>query len=166
MIRIICWSPFRDEMTPGKLLWYPWKLGDITVLTTGWSKKTVTSNFFLTEQKFQKVQKTNDFYGAYPGRFWYFDISSVKCVEFCLPKLFQHKALGVPYKACTLRYTLRCTKTLHTSMNSAQIPFEKLLRHPPHISRQHDTLTDTIRHHQTPNDTTKCHGWILSKAAI
>ena len=50
--------------------------------------------------------------------------------------------------------TLRCSNTLHTSINSTQIPSEKLLRHPPHISSQHKKLTDTIR---TPKDITKLH---------
>ena len=39
------------------------------------------------------------------------------------------------------------------SINSTQIHSEKLLRHPPHISSQHEKLRDTIRpqrNHKTP----------------
>ena len=44
--------------------------------------------------------------------------------------------------------TLRGTQ--NTSINSTRITFEKLIRHLPHISRQHQTLKDAIRHQQTP----------------
>ena len=40
-------------------------------------------------------------------------------------------------------------QTLHVSIKSTQIPFKKLLKHPTQISRQHETLTDTIRHQKT-----------------
>ena len=32
------------------------------------------------------------------------------------------------------------------------IPFEKLLRHPPLFSKQHEALTGTIKHQQTAFD--------------
>ena len=86
--------------------------------------------------------------------FWCF--KSVKCEEFCLLKLFQYRAFASPYKAWTLRNTLRCTETLHTSINSSQTPFEKLPRHPPFISRQYDTLSDTIRHQKTQANAIWC----------
>ena len=41
-------------------------------------------------------------------------------------------------------------------INSTQIPFEKLLRHPPYISRHHRTLNDAVRHQQTPANVIQC----------
>ena len=52
--------------------------------------------------------------------------------------------------AWTLRCSLGGTQTLNKSINSTQIPFQKLLKHPPHISTQHKRIKDSIRHQQTP----------------
>ena len=118
--------------------------GDIT----GWSKETVDCNFFLTDLKILKSAITQWFLETFYREvlvFWCF--KSVRCVEFCFSELFQYRAFSAPYKARTLRYTLRRNETVHTSINSTQIRFEKLLRHPLHISRQHKTLTDTSKRH-------------------
>ena len=40
--------------------------------------------------------------------------------------------------------------------SSTQMPFEKLLRHPPQISRQHKTVRDTSRHRHTRANTIQC----------
>ena len=40
--------------------------------------------------------------------------------------------------------SLKGTQTSNTSINSTQIPIEKLLRHPPDISREHRTLRDVL----------------------
>ena len=44
---------------------------------TGWSKKTVNRNVFVTGVKFTKNGKTQHFWKWYIGRFWYFDVSTV-----------------------------------------------------------------------------------------
>ena len=75
---------------------------------------------------------------------------------------------NLTFKACPIN-SICCTiqglntqihpqmhQTLHVSINSTQIPFEKLLKHPPQISRQHETLTDTIRHQKTTATTIWC----------
>ena len=71
--------------------------------------------------------------------------------------IFSNKKQAAPNKAWTLRCSLGGTQTLNKSINSTQIPFQKLLRHPPHISRHHRTLKDAVRHQKTPTDSSKCH---------
>ena len=51
---------------------------------------------------------------------------------------------------------LRGAQTLNISINSTKLPFEKLLRHSPHISRHHKTLTHAVRHQQTPANAIWC----------
>ena len=72
-----------------------------------------------------------------------------KCVEFCLLKLFQYTAFASPYKAWTRINTLRCTKTLHTSIPLWETP----QRPSPHLQ----STWETNRHHQTQKDTKKRH---------
>ena len=81
-----------------------------------------------------------------------------KCWVFgILPsEIFHYKAIAAPYKAWTLRCPLRGAQTFNTSINSTKLPFEKILRHPPHISRHHRTLTDAVRHQQTPANAIQC----------
>ena len=126
---------------------------------TGWSKETVDCNFSLTDPKFLKSAITQWFLESLYREvlvFWCF--KSVRCVEFCLLELFQYRAFPAPYKARTLRYTLRRNETVHTSINRILIRFEKLLRHPLYISRQHKTPTDTsIRHSMSTRTAT--HPW-------
>ena len=45
--------------------------------------------------------------------------------------------------------SLKGTQTSNTSINSTQIPIEKLLRHPPDISREHRTLRDVLTKKKT-----------------
>ena len=66
---------------------------------------------------------------------------------------FSYIKQAAPNKAWTLRCSLGRTQTLNKSINSTQIPFQKLLRHPPHISRHHRTLKDAARHQKTPINT-------------
>ena len=70
---------------------------------------------------------------------------------------FSYIKQAAPNKAWTLRCSLGGTQTLNKSINNTQIPFQKLLRHPPHISRDDRTLKDTARHQKTPINTSKCH---------
>ena len=60
--------------------------------------------------------------------------------------------IRIPLLICSLEGT----QTLNTPINSTQIPFEKLLRHPPYISRHHRTLNDAVRHQQTPANVIQC----------
>ena len=117
------------------------------------------SVFFLTDPKNLKSAITQWFLESLYREvlvFWCF--KSVRCVEFCLLELFQYRAFPAPYKARTLRYTLRRNETIHTSIKSILIRFEKLLRHPLYISRQHKTPTDTsIRHSMSTRTAT--HPW-------
>ena len=83
-------------------------------------------------------------------------LKNTRCVEFCLSEIFQYKTIAASYKAWTLRCSLEGTQTLNTPINSTQIPFEKLLRHPPYISRHHRTLNDAVRHQQTPANVIQC----------
>ena len=59
---------------------------------------------------------------------------------------FPIKSICFTIQGLTCINTLRCTKTLHMSINSTQVPSEKLLRH-------HPTSPDNMRHSQTPSDT-------------
>ena len=68
---------------------------------------------------------------------------------------FSNTKQAAPNKAWTLRCSLGGTQTLNKSINNSQIPFERLLRHPSHSSRQHGTLKDAVRHQKAPTDTRK-----------
>ena len=68
---------------------------------------------------------------------------------------FSYIKQAAPNKAWTLRCSLGGTQTLNKSINNSQIPFERLLRHPSHSSRQHGTLKDAVRHQKAPTDTRK-----------
>ena len=125
---------------------------------TGWSKETVDCKSRLTDPKISKSVITQWILESLYREvlvFWCF--KGVRCVEFCLLKHFQYEAFVAPYKAWTLRCSLGGTQTLNTSITSTQIPFQKLARHPPHISRHHRTLKDAVRHQKTPTDSSKRH---------
>ena len=118
---------------------------------TGWSKETVDCNFLPTDKEILKSSITQWFLESLYREvlvFWCF--KNARCVEFCLSEIFQYKTFAASYKAWTLICSLEGTQTLNTPINSTQIPFEKLLRHPPYISRHHRTLR---RRRQTPKDT-------------
>ena len=68
---------------------------------------------------------------------------------------FSNTKQAAPKMAWTLRCSLGGTQTLNKSINNSQIPFERLLRHPSHSSRQHGTLKDAVRHQKAPTDTRK-----------
>ena len=115
-------------------------------------------NFLLTDPKISKSAITQWFLeSSHREVFVFWCFKNARCVEFCLSEIFQCKAIAASYKAWTLRYSLRGTQTLTTSINSTQISFEKLLRHPPLISKNHRTLKDAVRHQKTPTGTSKCH---------
>ena len=83
-------------------------------------------------------------------------------MKICLLELFQYRAFATQYKAWALLYTLIRIQTLNKSINSTQIPLEKLLRHPSDIYRQHllsyKTVKDVLRHQQRPIDVNiNCH---------
>ena len=79
---------------------------------------------------------------------------------------FSNIKQAAPNKAWTLRCSLGGTQTLNKSINNTQIPFQKLLRHPPHISRHHRTLKDAARHQKTPINTSKCHSMSTGAATL
>ena len=67
---------------------------------TGWSKETVKSNLYLTGPEISKSAITQWFLGSlYRAVLVFWCFKSVKCVEFCLSKLFQYRAFASPYKA-------------------------------------------------------------------
>ena len=124
---------------------------------TGWSLKTVDCNLFLTDPKNSKSVKTRWFSESLYREvlvFWCF--KTFRCVEICLSELFQYRAFATPYGAWPLLYNLIRIQTLDKSINSTQVPLEKLLRHPSNISRQHKTVKDVIRHQQTPANDIWC----------
>ena len=51
--------------------------------------------------------------------FWCF--KNARCMEFCLSKIFQYKAIAAPNKAWTLRCSLGGNQTLNTSTTSTLI---------------------------------------------
>ena len=88
-VKAICWDPPSLQCHANAYLLY-----FINPLchkcVTGWSNKTVTTNFFLTDQNFSKSATTQLFLGSFYRAvlvFWCF--KSVKWVEFWLSKLFQ-----------------------------------------------------------------------------
>ena len=88
-VKAICWDPPSLQCHANAYLLY-----FINPLchkcVTGWSNKTVTTNFFLTDQNFSKSAITQLFLGSFYRAvlvFWCF--KSVKWVEFWLSKLFQ-----------------------------------------------------------------------------
>ena len=89
------------------------------------------------------------------GRFWYFDVSKMPGVWNFAFRRFSNTKQAAPNKAWTLRCSLGGIQTLNTSINSTQIPFEKLFRHPPDNIRHYQTPTDTKKHQQTLPDTQK-----------
>ena len=99
--------------------------------------------FFLTDPKISKCAITQWFLGSLYRAlwiFWCFLIKSICCTIQGLSTQIH------PQKHQSLTY-------IHIMFKTAlRYPFEKLLRHPPHISRQHETLTDTKRHQQVPFD--------------
>ena len=132
-------TPTRDYITTG----------------TGWSKETVDCNFLLTDPKISKSVKTQWFLGSlYREVLVFWCLKNARCVEFCLSR-FSNTKQAAPKMAWTLRCSLGGTQTLNKSINNSQIPFERLLRHPSHSSRQHGTLKDAVRHQKAPTDTRK-----------
>ena len=77
-------------------------------------------------------------------------------MEICLLELFQYRAFATPFRAWPLLYNLIRIQTLNKFINSTQIPLEKFLRHLFNICRQHKTVKDVIRHHQTPANDIWC----------
>ena len=60
----------------------------------------VTSNLFLTGSKISKSGITQWFLGSlYRAVLVFWCFKCVKCVKFCLSKLFQYRAFASPYKA-------------------------------------------------------------------
>ena len=72
--------------------------------STGWSKKTVNCNFFLTDPIFLKNAKPQWFLESLDRAvlvFWCF--KSVRWMQFSLSEIFQYRAFAAPFKAWTLK---------------------------------------------------------------
>ena len=155
---------FRQMSTIERNVYFLLFAQDISTLwpwstATGWSLKTVDCNIFLKSPKISKIAKTQWFLeSSYREVLVFWCFKTVRCVKICLLKLFQYRVFATQYKAWALPYTLIRIQTLNKSINSTQIPLEKLLRHPSDICRQHKTVKDVIRHQQTKIDVNiNCH---------
>ena len=132
-------------------------LPDYTGICNCTVKKTVNCNLFLTDPKNARSAKTQWFLESlYREVLVFWCLITVRCVEIFLSELFQYRAFATPYKAWTLLYSYTPIQTLNKSINSTQISLEKFPRHPFNICRQHKTVKDVIRHHQTPGNAIWC----------
>ena len=123
--------------------------------------------FLWWNQFVSKMHKPNDFWQAYIGRFWYFDVQYVSGAKYSFVSRLWQNSVTTPYcRDWEPRYpqTHLSASDFHefhsdTTRRPPDIP-QTSVRHPPDISRDQEMPTDNNRHKQTASDT-KRHWQVL-----